>query len=987
MDTSFKLPEELPEVSKEPGESKEKLSNMELDSLFTADETKEEDDIDILPKDFEDFAPVDKSQEMPEDFGLPEFDTTFDEQPPELEKSAISELDKSLADMPTDTETFIDNKEEDSFGDESFETDLLGEEPPEISKDIEKEDIENIEDLTEPETTPEAPDDFEMPDEFQMPPEEKDDEIPDIPDLDDSFLSGESFPEPDDISSFSSDDKEDIILSPDDELKDLGTGDEDFHIDEFTLPEIGEEFGIKDETTNKDIPDDLEAELPSSFELPTDSVEADEITDIEEGIQADEVISGQREFTEKEFSAIQNTLNSLPLNLKITVEELIGEEQISSINLQKILDYLVQRRSAKEIAALVSKITGKKISIPKRFEKRTGIQFEEERKTFAYAFKKNIVPIIKVMFPALIVLAILVYGTIYLIILPLWSNDVYQQGYDLLMENRFNEANEKFDTAFRIVPEQHWLLKDWFYRYAEGFEDRKQYDYAREKYHQLLNIYPDDRQGALDWAGLESGISEYEESNRILHDYILERKPFDYDALLLTGDNYFNWVKKDLENSELHLDDARTTYERLILQHGDKDTAWLHMLRYSIYIDNYPQTMSIKDRFDNDKNAKVDPEIYSELAGYLIDRQELDEVDDILNRAREIDKELPEIAYQYSRYYKEINNPENEEKALLYVIDYLINNQDEPLSTSRKIDRLIMQINSYNRMGEIYAARGLVEDAEEKFFNVAIELIENGQAEKGAGILDYSEDFGKVYYNKGDLYYYYDLFQKGLDPDTLESIIYDENTAGDLSAYSLEIALHNYLIAERNNYHNPELDYKIGYINYTKEEFQEAFLRLYNLRSIYNTNPNFIYALGNILYNKRDYFGAQGYFKYLIELLEQKEKEIVTLDYNENPKHEALINSLEIAYNNLGVIFTKLAQAPRDPEKETAAKVQFIKSAQYADIRIRDEESLQRGLQNPYGYLNTQEILKLSPTSEYLFFNILPLNPQENIWIDYEGTK
>ncbi len=992
-DTSLELPEEIPEVVSEPEdlEIPGELSSMELDSLFTEDQSKEEEDLDILPKDFEDFSPEDISEGIPTDEVLPEFDTMTGEEP-ELPPEDVAKLDtdKTLPDLPLDIEKLPDIE---SFADEFSETDLLGEEQPAVA-----EEAESIDELTEPVT--EDKEDFEMPDEFQMPPEDKklvdefqmppedeklEDEIPDMPNLDDSFLSTEPSVEPEGISDEGI--KEDVSLSPDDELSDLGTGDEDFHIDEFTLPEIGEEFGLKDSEGLKEIPEDLETELPSSFELPTEMPGEKPIIEEEEEFQADEVSLEQQEFSDKEFKAIQNTLSSLPLNLRIAVEELIGEEQISGSNLKNLLDSLIQRRSAKDIASLVSKISGKKISIPKKFEKRTGIEFEEERRTFAYAFRKNIIPLLKIMIPALVFLTIIVIGTIYLIMFPLWANDVYQKGYDLLLENYFTEANEKFVTAFNIVPEQHWMLKSWFYKYAEGFKERKQYDYAREKYQHLLYVYPGDRKGILDWAGLESDIHEYDESNRILVYHILDNEPFDFDALLLKADNYFNWAKKDPDNSEIHLNDALETYERLILNHSDKDEAWLHLLKFTIYTDNYEQTISIKDRFDDDKNAKVDPLIYSELAGYLIDKNELNDVDDVLDRAKEIDEKLPEIHYQYSRYFKEIENKENEEKALYYVIDYLKNYKDEPLSPERKTERLIMEIKSYNRMGEIYVDRGLIEDAEEKYFDVAIEKIEGGQIEKGSGTLNYIEEFGKVYNNKGDLYYYYNLYQKALDPDDLVSFISDDKVSEDFVDYFLDIALDNYLSAEKNNYYNPELDYKIGYIKYSKEDFEEAFMRFYNLRSIYNSNSNFIFSLGNTLYNKRDYYGAQGYYKYLIELLEQKKNEFITIRIAENPEHYYLINNLQIAHNNLGVVYTKLSQLSRDPEKETQAKVHFLRSSQYADEIIRDPETLQRGLTQSYGYLNTQEILKSSPSFEFLFYNILPLNLTQGIWQDYLVIK
>lgn len=968
-DQSIETMEEGPKEDLEP----EDLSSMELDTIFTDQKSGEENELDILPKDFEDFSPGESGEEIPTDDILSEFDTEE-----ETEESYIDEEAQEPEETLEDLE--LDSFAEDIKSKEFSEEDLLGDSGIE-------EDAEIIDELTEQEPTSDM--DFEMPDEFQVPPEgesppeETVDEIPDMPDIDTSFLPSETTPE--DTSLPEEEKIEDISTPLDEGLRDLGTGDEDFQIDEFSLPEIGEEFGLKEQETGTEAPEELGTELPSSFEFPEEiQGETEKIDEEQEFIKSGEAVQGEQEFTEEQFMSMQNTLGSLPLNLRIVVEELIGEDQISGDNSNKLLKALIQKRTAREIASLVTKITGKKISIPKRFEKKTGIEFEEERKTFAYAFRKNIIPLLKIMLPALTLLAIIIFGTIYLLMIPLWANDVYGKGYNLLLDNYFKEADEKFYTAFNIIPEQHWMLKSWFYKYAEGYEERKQYDYARDKYKLLLNVYPGDKKGILGWAGLESGIHEYEESNKILDFYLLENEPFDFDGLLLKGDNYFNWAKTEPENSETHLKDAQDTYERLLLKHSDKDEAWMHLLRFTIFTDNFEQTMHIKKRFDDNKNAKVDPLIYSELAGYLIDKDELLDVDDVLERAKKIDETLPEIHYQYSRYFKEIGNLQNEEIALMYVIDYLTNNKDQSLSVSRQKERLIMQINSYNRMGEIFVGRGLVEDAEKKFFDIAIAHIENGQSERGAGNLDYLPEFGKVYSNKGDLYYYYEHYSKAIDPDDLELLISDDNQKEDYTDYFLDIALENYMAAEKNHYSVPELEYKIGYIEYSKNEFEEAFKGFYSLRSIYNNNPNFVFSLGNTLYNKRDYYGAQGYYKYLIELLKQKENEFIQIRPDENPTQYNLINNMLIAHNNLGVIYAKLSELTREPDKEIQAKVHFLQSSQYADQILRNPETLKRGLTQSYGYLNTQEILKDTQTKEYLYYNILPLDMSQGNWQNYE---
>ena len=148
-----------------------------------------------------------------------------------------------------------------------------------------------------------------------------------------------------------------------------------FEVDEFSLGDLGEQFG----------------ELEESFEIASEEQLNPALAVSEELPQGDEVL----ELNEEDFAALQETLNRQPLNLKIAIEELVGEKNLSGAHLQKLVRALVDGKSSKDLAALVGTITGKKIKIPTRYEKSTGAAFQEEKGTFAYAFRHTILPVLR----------------------------------------------------------------------------------------------------------------------------------------------------------------------------------------------------------------------------------------------------------------------------------------------------------------------------------------------------------------------------------------------------------------------------------------------------------------------------------------------------------------------------------------------------------------------------------------------------------------
>ncbi len=722
-------------------------------------------------------------------------------------------------------------------------------------------------------------------------------------------------------------------LEKDEDLEDMEAfemdameDDEDFQIDEFALPETEDEI-----TEDEGLPEEpaLGEEEAAPEAMPVSEEE--------------ELVFKERRYTDEEFERIQATLATLPLNLKILTEEIIGENQISTSDQQKLLDLLIRGRSSTEIATFVSKATGKRIQIPKRFEKKTGLTFAQERRTFAYNFRENIFPILRVFIPAAVIVVLLGFAINAFIITPITANYHYSRGLTLIGEDKYEEAESAFEVGNQIQ-----TIKNWYYQYADEYIDRRQYTRAREKYKAILDqpAYRDDEKARLDWAALESEYFGNHAKAEELIEHQLKRNIFDYDTLLAYGDNYMRWAEVDPSQ----YDNAHDAYMRILRgRDGDRDEAWFRMLRYYIETDrpgeknNLEKVETIKRRFQADTDAKIEPKIYAQLAGYLITRDRLEDVKDILTRTMKVEQDLPDTYYQFARYFRELKDPLKEEEALDYARHYL-EQRDIRLEQkeARTKEDLALRINTWNRLAELYAGREEYIKAETTL-DEATNWIEQSLDRR---IFQPNADFGRVYYNRGNIHYY---------------VHRDMDTARRM-----------FTRARENTFADTELDYKMGYIDYSQGSFQDALIEFHTIEPQYASNRNLLYAMANTLYQRSDFFAAQGYYNRLLDILQEQRNQIPLLRPDEEPDHYSLVDMIMKTYNNLGAALKKQSESQRNQAKETDALVQFTRSSEYFDLLNRNPETLQRGETKNLAYLNSRGILYPSFDFESQIYSRIP---------------
>jgi tetratricopeptide (TPR) repeat protein len=735
-------------------------------------------------------------------------------------------------------------------------------------------------------------------------------------------------------------------------LGDLEADEEEFDVDEFNLDEFGTEFGVVEEA--------VEGLEGAEEGAPEAGGEEEEVEAAAEGPELS--------LSDEEFDHLRKALGILPLNLKREVEEIIAEGKASPEQTEELVHALVAGQAPSQIADIASRILGRRVQIPKGYQKRSGLAFEAEQRTFAYQFKHKILPVLRVVTLAAVVLAIVGYLSYQFIYQPIYANTLYTEGREDVLADRYTEGNEKFRRAYQV-----WPRDPWFLRYARAFIDRRQYQLAVEKYDQLVygmsenrraflmeqarqgnldNLYEIGnrrrsvfemlnyhRRGILEHASLQSEVlANYERADDLLR-IILHEDETDYQALINRGDNYMRWaeVMETPEGRDDRYEQARESYARLITAYGTTDEILFRMLRYFIRTDNKTEVDRLTATFQGDPDAEINPQIYAELAGYLIEKDETGQVRDIIFRALDENDRLPELHYQLARFYRDLATP-GEELTALENARRLFEARS-PLTT----ERLGMFIDTDIRLGEYYYQREEYITAEQHL--VAAE----GRYERALEqrLVQPEAKYGRLYAQRGDIYYFVER--------------------------DFDSALDYYLEAEANRYESRPLDYRVGNIHYRSERFDQAVERFLDASGRVTRDKTLLWATGNALYNRENYFAAQAHYEELLEQLQAERNRIENLLVEENPGHRALIEQMIRANNNLGVSLYQLFQRDATNQELLSEGMAYLTRAQeIAGNYARDPETGERSLATNLAYINTREILYPENPGTVQIYNQIP---------------
>ena len=953
--------EPLDSASLDAVEPLDDIASFDLDSLgaapideATASETPVEDFSDALPADsFDEAAPVDDfSESAPvEDFSdaapagdfdfdipdageQPSAETSFDESLPaddfdslppdnfdEDEPSDETPVAQDISDAPESAET-AENPADGSFGLEelgNMDFDNFGESTPAA---------ETTEDTSEEAGgTPDGlfdAGDFDLNGDMEAPAEtpefSAEDEIPDFDDttgLDDSGSDEdtEANEENAPLEVFDTSEMEGMdfgIQDTDSQISSSGEGDfefgahEDFAMEgEFEIPGFSDVTTAKEEkssrpklATSKDKP---KGRAKKAKELPEPDFS---------GAQESEELPPNT-LSDEQYKTFLANLAEYPLNVRLAFEDFIVQDEFTDDAEFEIIEKILNKAPARQVAGMLEKMLDTSIPIPRDFEHRTAAEYEAYKKSLSYQLRNKIIPGILLGLLLTIVGWGLVKFTNYCIVRPIWANSLYKQGYALLEADEYPQAEMRFEKAV-----EKRINKKWFFKYARGYRNHKQYQRAGTMYQRILTYFKHDKMAGLEYADMElNDLANYERAEEIVRREVLDYHINDADGILKLGDVFLEWgTEKDPSKLEL----AREQYATLIQLYKPTDLYLSRMMRYFIRTDNLREVIQMQKTFEP-REKSLSSEDWTELSGYLLDkyygelapseeylRYEIEGLRGLLLRAVKTNPNNPIAQYNLAKYFLKTNETAAIESTLQTAIEKF-----NTVSSMKKRD-LYKYIDSYRLLGEHYIGTTDYLQAQEQF----AEGISLFTTERDNAGFEGTPAIGKLYEDMGDIKY---------------------TISGDY-----DDALFNYKYSVELENDSPSIRYRIGYIQYKKKNYMEALGAFMKSGDGNIKERNLMLAMANTLYLRGDEYAAQGYYDQLIDELDNEIAENGLVLPQTSVKDYDLVNTYLYASNNYGVTLYKLAKRTGNSSLNAQAIVQLSQSVRAWDALTRNQETMLR---------------------------------------------
>lgn len=661
------------------------------------------------------------------------------------------------------------------------------------------------------------------------------------------------------------------------------------------------------------------------------------------------------ELDEAQVDALQDSLLSYPLNLRLAIEDIIANGKGGEEQQAELVWLLVNRAGARDAAKAAGKILKRYIEVPSGFEKRSGAAFEEEKGSFAYVFVHSILPMMQAALVAAAAAAALFFLGYNFAYKPIRAASLYAEGRRQIGAGLYRESETLFNRADEL-----WTMKSWHFRYAEGYAEAAQYARAAAMYERLLRRWPKDVKAALDYASMESKeLQAFEKAEGILNRYVLERSGqyFNRDALLLSADNYLAWAdfeEQRYEGPRLELlaqlyEGARRRLALVMEKHGRSDAYLERMLVYFMRVERAGAAEKAADvealakYFLESARSGFSSATLAEAAAYLLAKGRLDYPNRLLLAAIDRDGRYPESYKVLADLNRLTGFPEEERKALEFAYRFF-GEADEAGPLGQR--RVRAYLDSAIRLGELrMAARENL--AAEETLEKAARRYERAMTER---VLRAEASFGRVYALLADIHF--------------------------LERRDFPAALALYEEAERNGFYSPSGDYRRGYMHYYGEPADPGKAVLFFHRAALDRDPSpyLLWALANGLFERGDYAAAQGYFSMLVDKMQFELSTMSLVEPQSRPSHQEIVELLMMATNNLGASLVRVAERSGDASRRARAMVSFTESSRLFDALVRDQTSMLRPEQKNLGFLNLDFILHPQRGIDLATYRVLPVD-------------
>lgn len=729
-----------------------------------------------------------------------------------------------------------------------------------------------------------------------------------------------------------------------------GMEDVDFGPSEPSASSSGDEFPATDDSLGGGDDDDFI--LDSSFEIPgfsdTDTADMGKKKPLLDTVDFSKGKEGipRNSLTEPEYEQFKKNLANYPLNLRIALEDFISRDEFTDEAVFEIIEKVLKKTSARQLATQLEKILDISINIPRDFERRSFAEYEAYKQSFQYQLKNRIIPAAIVG----VILAFVCFGLFkageFFIYKPVMANIHYKQGYTLLEANEFPQSEQEFQEAVSYKP-----VKKWFYKYAQGYRIKKQYERAGQMYKRILAFFNHDKQAGLEYAEMELyERANYERAEEIVRREVLDYHINDADGILLLGDVFLEWAEVEPSKYEL----AKEQYLDLLQRYGSNNVYLSRMLRYNIRTDKLRDVLTYKNMFYVSKQDKqnlknLSASDWTELSGYLLEklygklskndeylRSSIEDVLAMLNLAIKADPSNPVARYNLARYFIQNGNTEQAKVELERSLDLFGN---VVVRTKKNVFR---EINATRTLGELYASAREYLKAQ-TVYTRGINLYNEEHEASG---LEGTEDTGKLFADMGDL----DYFISG----------------------ELDDALYNYEKAIEIKYDIPSINYRVGAIYYNRKNYDNALASFIKVAEKEPRDPNILLSLGNVLSLRGDNFAAESYYSDLLRILDTTRDPQKFLLPQEDEEDFATVDLYLKSNNNLGVTLYRLANQTGDSKMNAEAIVRLSDSMRAYDALTRNPKTMIRMEGSNLAAQNSKYITHPYPDFEPAIYTDIP---------------
>ena len=709
-----------------------------------------------------------------------------------------------------------------------------------------------------------------------------------------------------DFDTSAMDDMDFCIADTDSKLNggfEMGSNDDFLMEGEFEIP------GFSDVSTVKD---EKQTPLVSKKDSKKSKKGISEV-DFSEAEESEELPPNT--LSDAQYKQFLKNLSEYPLNVRLAFENLIVQDEFTDDAEFEIIEKILNKAPARQVASFLEKMLDTSIPVPRDFEHRTAEEYEAYKKSLSYQLRNRIIPACLIGITLMLAFLGIYHFSKNCIYKPLKANSLYKQGYALLQADEYPQSEMKFEEACK-----YRISKKWFFNYARGYRNHKQYQRASAMYDRILSFFKHDKAAGLEYADMElNDMANYERAEEIVRREVLDYHINDADGILKLGDIFLEWgTEKDPEKLEL----AREQYANLLQLYGkDKRSSDLYlsrMMRYFIRTDNLKQVIPLKKVFEpREKSLCADD--WAELSGYLLDkyygtlapseeylRYEIDGLRGLLLRAVKTNPDNPIAYYNLAKYF--IKSGENA------AIENTLQTAIEKFNTvpSMKKRDIYKYIDSYRLLGEQYIDMENYLQAQEQF-SEGISLFTTERDNAG---FEGNADIGKLYEDMGNIKY---------------------SISGDY-----DDALINYKYSVELGNDTPNLRYRIGYIQYKKNNYGEALGSFMKAGDGNVKERNLMLAMANTLFLRGDDYAAQGYYSQLIDSLDREIEKRGIVFPQTSVKDYDVVNTYLYASNNYGVTLYNLAKRTGNSALNAQAIVQFSQSLRAWDALTRNQETLVR---------------------------------------------